>query len=79
MLFLVGFILFYLLGFDLLIGVFMLCLLVLIDKCLGVIMGGILCNWGLVFVGNFVGVLIVVVMMVIIWIFGFIEVFNVVV
>lgn len=76
--FLVNFILFYLMGFDLLIGVFMLVLLVVFDKCLGVIWCGVLCNWGLVFIGNFVGVLMVVVFMVVIFIFGFSEVFNVI-
>jgi formate/nitrite transporter FocA (FNT family) len=49
MLFPVGFILLYLLGFDLLTGVFTLCPLALIDKRPGVTMSGILRNWGLVF------------------------------
>ncbi len=55
MLFPVGFILLYLLGFDLLTGVFTLCPLALIDKRPGVTMGGILRTWGLVFCGNFAG------------------------
>jgi len=76
MLFPVGFILLYLLGFDLLTGVFTLCPLALIDKRPGVTMGGILRNWGLVFVGNFGGALTVAVMMAIIWTFGFTEAPN---
>ena len=43
----------YLLGFDLLTGVFVLAPLALIDKRPGVTIGGVLRNWGLVFVGNF--------------------------
>ena len=58
-LFPVGFILLYLLGFDLLTGVFTLAPLALIDKRPGVTMGGILRNWGLVFCGNFAGALTV--------------------
>ena len=72
-LFPVGFILLYLLGFDLLTGVFTLAPLALIDKRPGVTVGGILRNWGLVFVGNFAGALTVAVMMAIIWTFGFTE------
>lgn len=73
MLFPVGFILLYLLGFDLLTGVFTLCPLALIDKRPGVTMGGILRTWGLVFVGNFAGALTVAVLMSIVWTFGFSE------
>ena len=76
MLFPVGFILLYLLGFDLLTGVFTLCPLALIDKRPGVTMNGILRNWGLVFTGNFAGALTVAVMMAIIWTFGFTEAPN---
>ena len=76
MLFPVGFILLYLLGFDLLTGVFTLCPLALIDKRPGVTMGGILRNWGLVFCGNFGGALTVAIMMAIIWTFGFTEAPN---
>ena len=75
-LFPVGFILLYLLGFDLLTGVFTLCPLALIDKRPGVTMNGILRNWGLVFVGNFGGAFTVAVMMAIIWTFGFSEAPN---
>lgn len=78
LLFLVGFCMLYFLGFDLLIGVFMLVLFVLIDKWCGVIMCGLWCNWGLVFLGNFVGVFIVVLFMVIIVIFGWMIELNVV-
>ncbi len=76
MLFPVGFILLYLLGFDLLTGVFTLCPLALIDKRPGVTVGGILRNWGLVFCGNFGGALTVAIMMAIIWTFGFTEAPN---
>ena len=55
----VGFCMLYLLGFDLLTGVFVLTPLAWIDKRPGVTMGGILRNWGLVFVGNFLGALTV--------------------
>src|SRR5437879_13291658 len=54
-LFPVGFCILYLLGFDLLTGVFVLTPLALIDKRPGVTVGGGLKNWGLVFVGNFAG------------------------
>ncbi len=73
MLFPVGFCLLYLLGFDLLTGVFTLCPLALIDKRPGVTVNGVLRNWGLVFVGNFAGALTVAVMMAIIFTFGFTE------
>ena len=62
-LFPVGFCLLYLLGFDLLTGVFMLTPLALIDKRPGVTIGGVLRNWTLVFFGNFAGALTVAVMM----------------
>src|SRR3954471_18340123 len=70
-LFPVGFIMLYLLGFDLLTGVFVLSPLALIDKRPGVTIGGVLRNWGLVFVGNFLGALTVAVMMSIVYTFGF--------
>jgi len=56
-LFPVGFIMLYLMKFDLLTGVFTLVPLSLIDKRPGCTMGGLLRNWGLVFVGNFAGAL----------------------
>jgi formate transporter len=70
-LFPVGFSMLYLLGFDLLTGVFVLTPLAWIDKRPGVTIGGILRNWGLVFIGNFLGALTVAVMMSIIFTFGF--------
>jgi formate/nitrite transporter len=71
LLFPVGFIMLYLMGFDLLTGVFMLTPLALLDKRPGVTVGGILRNWGLVFVGNFAGALTVAVLMAVIFTFGF--------
>ena len=62
-LFPVGFVMLYLFGFDLLTGVFVLCPLALIDKRPGVTVNGVLRNWGLVFVGNFLGAFTVAVMM----------------
>jgi len=70
-LFPVGFSMLYLMGFDLLTGVFMLTPLALLDKRPGVTMGGILRNWGLVFVGNFAGALTVAVMMAFVFTYGF--------
>jgi len=70
-LFPVGFCLLYLMGFDLLTGVFTLVPLALIDKRPGVTMGGVLRNWGLVFAGNFAGALTVALMMAVVVTFGF--------
>ena len=70
-LFPIGFCMLYLLGFDLLTGVFVLCPLALIDKRPGVTIGGVLRNWGLVFCGNFAGAFTVALMMSIIFTFGF--------
>jgi len=70
-LFPVGFCMLYLLGFDLLTGVFVLTPLALIDKRPGVTIGGVLRNWGLVFIGNFLGALTVAVMMSIVYTYGF--------
>jgi formate/nitrite transporter len=75
-LFPVGFCLLYLMGFDLLTGVFTLAPLALIDKRPGVTIGGVLRNWGLVFVGNFAGALTVALFMAIIFTFGFSEAPN---
>lgn len=71
MLFPVGFSMLYLMGFDLLTGVFVLTPLALIDKRPGVTVGGVLRNWGLVFVGNFAGAFTVAVMMAIVFTYGF--------
>jgi formate/nitrite transporter len=70
-LFPVGFCMLYLFGFDLLTGVFVLSPLALIDRRPGVTLGGVLRNWGLVFVGNFAGAFTVAVMMSIVFTFGF--------
>lgn len=70
-LFPVGFCMLYLLGFDLLTGVFMLTPLALLDKRPGVTIGGVLRNWGLVFLGNFAGALTVAFMMTVYFTYGF--------
>jgi formate transporter len=70
-LFPVGFCMLYLLGFDLLTGVFVLTPLAWIDKRPGVTINGILRNWGLVFIGNFAGAFTVAVMMAVIFTNGF--------
>jgi len=70
-LFPVGFSMLYLMGFDLLTGVFVLTPLALIDKRPGVTPGGVLRNWGLVFIGNFLGALTVAVMMGVTFTYGF--------
>jgi formate/nitrite transporter len=75
-LFPVGFCLLYLMGFDLLTGVFTLAPLALIDRRTGVTAGGVMRNWTLVFVGNFAGAFLVAVMMAIIFTFGFSEAPN---
>jgi formate/nitrite transporter len=70
-LFPVGFCMLYLLGYDLLTGVFVLTPLALIDGRPGVTLYGVLRNWFLVFIGNFLGALTVAVMMAFIFTFGF--------
>lgn len=70
-LFPVGFCMLYLLGFDLLTGVFVLTPLALIDKRPGVTVKGVLRNWGLVFCGNFAGAFTVAVFMAIYVTYGF--------
>ncbi|GAA2797847.1 formate/nitrite transporter family protein [Saccharopolyspora taberi] len=71
LLFPVGFCMLYLLGFDLLTGVFTLVPLAWLDKRPGVTLRSVLRNWGLVFVGNFAGALTVAVMMAMIFTFAF--------
>lgn len=71
LLFPVGFCMLYLMGFDLLTGVFTLAPLALIAKRPGVTIGGVLRNWGLVFVGNFAGAMTTAVFMAIIFTMGF--------
>jgi formate transporter len=70
-LFPVGFCMLYLLGYDLLTGVFVLTPLALIDRRPGVTLYGVLRNWFLVFIGNFSGALTVAVMMAIVFTYGF--------
>lgn len=70
-LFPVGFIMLYLMKFDLLTGVFTLVPLAYIDKRPGVTIGQIMRNWGLVFVGNFAGALTVAFMMSFILTYGY--------
>lgn len=71
MLFPVGFIMLYLMGFDLLTGVFVLTPLALLDRRPGVTVQGVLRNWGLVFTGNFLGALTVAIMMAFVLTMGF--------
>src|SRR5437870_5504870 len=70
-LFPVGFCMLYLLGFDLLTGVFVLTPLALMDKRPGVTVKGVLRNWGLVFLGNFAGAFTVALLMAIVFTNGF--------
>ena len=55
LLFPTGFCILYLLGFDLLTGVFTLAPLAVFDRRPGATWAGVLRNWGLVFLGNFAG------------------------
>ena len=73
LLFPVGFCLLYLMGFDLLTGVFTLAPLAVLDKRPGATWNGVLRNWTLVFFGNFAGALTVAVFMAVIFTFGFTE------
>ncbi|WP_218310081.1 formate/nitrite transporter family protein [Alteromonas antoniana] len=70
-LFPVGFCMLYLMGFDLLTGVFVLCPLAWLAKRPGVTWPQILRNWGLVFLGNFAGALTVAFMMSFIFTMGY--------
>ncbi len=70
-LFPVGFIMLYLMSFDLLTGVFMLVPLALIDRRPGVTVKQVLRNWGWVFLGNLGGALTVAFMMAFVFTFGF--------
>ena len=76
LLFPVGFCLLYLLGFDLLTGVFTLAPLAVMDKRPGATWAGVLRNWTLVFFGNLAGALTVALLMAIIFTFGFTEAPN---
>ena len=70
-LFPVGFIMLYLMKFDLLTGVFTLVPLALIDKRPGVTTNQVLRNWGLVFIGNFAGAITTAFMMSFILTYGY--------
>src|SRR6201999_1896437 len=70
LLFPVGFSMLYLLAFDLLTGVFVLSPLAWLDKRPGVTLGGVLRNWLLVFIGNYLGALTVALLMAIVFTFG---------
>ena len=70
-LFPIGFCMLYLMGFDLLTGVFTLVPLAWLDKRPGVTLNSMLRNWGLVFVGNFAGALTTALLMAIVWTYGF--------
>lgn len=76
LLFPVGFCMLYLLGFDLLTGVFTLCPLAVMDGRPGVTWGGVMRNWTLVFFGNFAGALTTALFMAIILTYGFTEAPN---
>jgi formate/nitrite transporter FocA (FNT family) len=71
LLFPVGFCMLNLLGFDLLTGVFVLTPLAWLNKRPGVTIGGVLRNWGLVFLGNFGGALTTAFLMAFVTTFGF--------
>lgn len=73
LLFPVGFCMLYLLGFDLLTGVFTLAPLAVLDKRPGATWAGVMRNWSLVFTGNFAGALTVAIFMAIIFTSGFTE------
>ncbi|MDQ6954917.1 MAG: formate/nitrite transporter family protein [Mariprofundaceae bacterium] len=70
-LFPVGFIMLYLMKFDLLTGVFTLVPLALLDKRPGVDTRQVLRNWGLVFIGNLGGALTVAFMMSFVLTYGY--------
>ncbi|MCB8837319.1 formate/nitrite transporter family protein [Aurantimonas sp. VKM B-3413] len=70
-LFPVGFCMLYLMGYDLLTGVFMLTPLALIDRRPGVTLPRVLKHWGIIFAGNFAGAFTVALMMAIVFTFGF--------
>lgn len=70
-LFPVGFIILYLFGFDLLTGVFVLGPLAWLDKRPGVTLKRVFRNWGLVFLGNFIGAFMIALFMAIIVTYGF--------
>ncbi|MGY6269486.1 formate/nitrite transporter family protein [Achromobacter denitrificans] len=70
-LFPVGFCILYLMGFDLLTGVFVLTPLALMDRRPGVTLKAVLRHWGVIFAGNFLGALTVAFLMAIVFTYGF--------
>ncbi|QYJ03265.1 formate/nitrite transporter family protein [Nocardioides panacisoli] len=70
-LFPVGFCMLYLMGFDLLTGVFTLVPLAVLDKRRGVTWRSMLRNWGWVFLGNLAGAMTTALFMAIIFTYGF--------
>ncbi|NIC06146.1 formate/nitrite transporter family protein [Billgrantia bachuensis] len=70
-LFPVGFCMLYLMGFDLLTGVFVLTPLAWLDRRPGVTIERILVHWGKVFCGNLAGALTVAVLMAVVFTYGF--------
>ncbi len=70
-LFPVGFSMLYLMGYDLVTGVFAIGPLAYLDKRPGITIKGVLRNWGLVFIGNFLGALTVATLMSIVFTYGF--------
>jgi len=71
LLFPAGFCILYLLGFDLLTGVFVLTPLALIDRRPGVTLPRIIRHWGVIFTGNFLGAFTVALLMAYIFTYGF--------
>ncbi|WP_108258716.1 formate/nitrite transporter family protein [Mangrovicoccus ximenensis] len=71
LLFPVGFCMLYLMGFDLLTGVFTLAPLAVIAKRPGCTWGGVFRNWGLVALGNFGGAMTTAILMAIVFTMGF--------
>ncbi|MBR2513838.1 MAG: formate/nitrite transporter family protein [Halomonas sp.] len=67
----VGFCMLYLMGFDLLTGVFVLTPLAWLDKRPGITIKRILKHWGVVFTGNLLGALTVAFLMAIVFTYGF--------
>lgn len=70
-LFPIGFCLLYLLGFDLLTGVFTLAPVAYLDRRPGVTFAGVLRTWGLVFAGNFAGAFTVAVIVTFVLTYGY--------
>jgi formate/nitrite transporter len=67
----VGFAMIYLMGFDLLTGVFVIAPLAWLDRRPGITIGRVLACWGKVFVGNYLGALSIAYMMYVNFTFGF--------